>query len=80
MVHFTFEDQAVLNQIITKDTSYEQVLKSLENIEYQDNLIKGVLTSLVNKFKKLTKEEFEYIKNNPFILPFDIEDDEKNKY
>lgn len=79
MVHFTFEDQAVLNQIITKDTSYEQVLKSLENIEYQDNLIKGVLTSLVNKFKKLTKEEFEYIKNNPFILPFDIEDDEENK-
>lgn len=79
MVHFTFEDQAVLNQIITKDTSYEQVLKSLENIEYQDNLIKGVLTSLVNKFKKLTKEEFEYIKNNPFILPFDIEDDEEDK-
>lgn len=79
MVHFTFEDQAVLNQIITKDTSYEQVLNNLENIEYQDNLIKGVLTSLVNKFKKLTKEEFEYIKNNPFILPFDIEDDEENK-
>ena len=79
MVHFTFEDQAVLNQIITKDTSYEQVLNNLENIEYQDNLIKGVLTSLVNKFKKLTKEEFEYIKNNPFILPFDREDDEENK-
>ena len=79
MVHFTFEEQSALNQIITKDTSYEQVLKSLENIEYQDNLIKGVLTSLVNKFKKLTKEEFEYIKNNPFILPFDIEDDEENK-
>ena len=79
MVHFTFEEQSALNQIITKDTSYEQVLKSLENIEYQDNLIKGVLNSLVNKFKKLTKEEFEYIKNNPFILPFDIEDDEENK-
>ncbi len=77
MVHFTFEEQSVLNQIITKNKSYEQVLKDLENMEYQDDLIKEVLSSLVNRFKRLTKEEFEYIKNNPFILPFDIEDDEE---
>lgn len=75
MINFTFEEQSALNQIITKDTSYEQVLNDLINIEYQDDLIKEVLASLVIKFKKLTKEEFEYIKNNPFILPFDIEDD-----
>ena len=75
MINFTFEEQSTLNQIITKDTSYEQVLNDLINIEYQDDLIKEVLASLVIKFKKLTKEEFEYIKNNPFILPFDIEDD-----
>ena len=77
MVHFTFEEQSALNQIITKNKSYEQVLKDLENMEYQDDLIKEVLSSLVNRFKRLTKEEFEYIKNNPFILPFDIEDDEE---
>lgn len=75
MVHFTFEEQSALNQIITKDTSYEQVLNDLINIEYQDDLVKEVLASLVIKFKKLTKEEFDYIKNNPFILPFDIEED-----
>lgn len=81
MVYFTFEEQSALNQIITKDKSYEEVVNDLENIEYQDDLIKEVLASLVIKFKKLTKEEFEYIKNNPFILPFDIEeDDEENKY
>lgn len=81
MVYFTFEEQSALNQIITKDKSYEEVVNDLENIEYQDALIKEVLSSLVNKFKKLTKEEFEYIKNNPFILPFDIEEDTKeNKY
>ena len=80
MINFTFEEQSTLNQIITKDTSYEQILNDLINIEYQDDLIKEVLSSLVIKFKKLTKEEFEYIKNNPFILPFDIEDDEENKY
>lgn len=81
MVYFTFEEQSALNQIITKDKSYEEVVNDLENIEYQDALIKEVLASLVIKFKKLTKEEFDYIKNNPFILPFDIEEDaEENKY